>query len=311
MLQLNSDWQVNSRYREFVSLIIVVCIGFSLTQNFFDKGNYLVNLDKGYAQIYFMFAIPSIIFAIGLWLNRFYSWVYSFGVTSIPIGALVSQERISEFFSDLNNAKFQDSSLIWTITTVVPFVIILLSIVVLTMKQAVKFESNQIVERVSGVIGFLLSILLLWGEFLPWDRSIYKATSKQWTFQGSGNQLLVKECCYMTSYDLATSLKIILPIIFLAGLFLLQLIGFRLPTLMFSSGLVWCFQESLQFLTGLGIQDPLENTSWTSQQIETNGLSYLIEGMFGGYLFVFSFIGLIVTLLLPRVLTGRNFSDKH
>jgi hypothetical protein len=258
-----------------------------------------------------MYAVPSIIFAIGLWMNSFYPWIYSIGVTAIPIGALISQERISIYFTSLDEINFPDESSKWLLSAVAPFFIILISILVITIKQSVKFMGNQTVERISGIIGFLLSVLLLWGEFLPWVKSVYKATSTQWQFKGSGTQLLIEECCYMNSFELVDAIKIILPITFIALLFLSRVLGYGIPTLMFASGLVWCFQESIDFLTGLGIQSPLENTNWTSQEVETYGLSHLKEGMLGGYLFVFSLIGVVITLLIPRVYAGRNLSEKR
>jgi hypothetical protein len=307
MLNSETHWNIQEKYRESISLIIIFSLGYSLITNFFDKGNYFANIENSYSQIYFIFVVPAIIFAVGLWFNKFHTWIYSIGITSIPIGATISIERVSVYLGPNNHPD----ALKWALTTVFPFLLILFSLVVVTLKQKIESGSNFRIERVSAIIGFVLSILLLWGEFLPWVRTVYKSTSANWKFNGSGTQTLIEECCYMTSFPGVDLVKIILPILFLAILFLIRVLGYTVPNLMFSGSLVWCFQEGIDFLTGLGAQPSESNANWTVEDIATYGLSLETQGMFGGYLFVFAFLGVLVALLLPRVLTGRQLSENH
>jgi hypothetical protein len=250
-----------------------------------------------------MFALPALVFAIGIWLDTFKIWIYSIGVTSVPIGIAITVERFDVYFDATNRSS---ENLTWLLATFLPLVFIILGLVIIAAAQSIESIANEKSERISAVLGLLLSVLLLWGEFLPWIKTVSQATSNQWTFKGSGTQILINECCYLTSFGLVQSLKIIIPISFLGALFLIRVLGYGVPGLMFASGLVWCFQEGIDFLSGLGVQTDLTNTSWTQEDIDAYGLSQKIEGLFGGYLFIFSFVGILITLLIPRVLTGKR-----
>jgi hypothetical protein len=94
----------------------------------------------------------------------------------------------------------------------------------------------------------------------------------------------------------------------LSALFLISSLGFRISNIAFLPSLVWCVQESMDFLTSLGVQDP--QRVWTIKEIEENGLTYRVEGLFGGYLFISGVISLLILALVPRVMNGRTTSSE-
>jgi hypothetical protein len=160
-------------------------------------------------------------------------------------------------------------------------------------------------DRILGVVGLVLTLLMFWGQYLPWNRSIYSSTNSNWRFEGSGSQVYIRECCYLTEFSWAEGLIVSIPFFFLMLLFVLRVLGFKISNLAFLGLILWSIFEVVNLLEDIGLQDPVTDAGWSASDVSKNGLTYEIEIMFGGYLFMGALIGLVITLLLPRVLKGR------
>jgi hypothetical protein len=204
------------------------------------------------------------------------------------------------FFKDLSNT-------IWAICLILPFITLLSFSYLTNSHREFQIQPNTRNERLTSLFGLLLTILLLIGDFLPWDRDIYRAGGTTWRFKGSGTRVLIKDCCYLTANSFSSILTVLIPILGLAGFFLLRLLGIHILASASIVGIFWTFQESINFLSHLGAQKP--PSTWSQADIDANSLTATKVGLPGGYLFILATIAICVVLLLPRVLSGRNIKS--
>lgn len=294
-----NKWIISQNIRVLFSASIILPI---LTLSFFNIGlnKYLFSRleDQGVKE-YLIYAFLAVTFSYFLLKGTFRNWImfYGIGLSFIGLKHIVFNVYV---FSDLRLAT---SDYAYLVLSFLPIVAVIFATVLIWRIQDLEDAGNSRGERIIAALGIITTLVLMLAQVLPWARDISKATSDTWKFQGSGTKVLIKECCYISEFDLAQSLIVYLPLVGLGIVFAIATLGYRVPTPAFIPSLIWCVEESLFFLTSLGLQDPLE--IWTSQQIRENGLSILREGLFGGYLFVGTSVCFAILLLIPRVISGQ------
>jgi hypothetical protein len=294
-----NKWIISESIRLLLSASIILPI---LILSFFNVGlnrNLFARLQVQWIQEYLIYAVLAVAFSYFLLRGAFRNWVlfYGIGLSFIGLKHIVFNVYV---FSD---SQLITSDYAYLILMFLPIVSVITATVLIWRLQGLETSNNSRGERIIAAIGTIVTLVLMFAQFLPWARDISKATSNTWEFQGSGTKVLIKECCYASELDLAQNLTVYLPLVGLSLLFVIAALGYRVSGPAFIPSLIWCLEESLFFLTSIGLQDPLE--IWTSQQIRENGLSSLREGLFGGYLFVGTSVCFAILLLIPRVINGQ------
>jgi len=261
---------------------------------------FFANLQEQWVQEYLLFALLAFVFSYFLLIGPFRTWIFFYGIGLIFIG-LSHIVLYLEIFTAISKPYASDY-VHFTLYSL-PVASLIISTVLIWRQQEIQTFTNSLRERVFAALGLLIALTLMVAEFFPWVKDTSKAVSQSWEFEGSGTNTLIKECCYVSDFEFELAMVIYLPLVGLAVLFLISSLGFRITAQAFMPSLIWCVQESLDFLTSLGVQDPLE--IWTSQQIRESGLSRLREGLFGGYLFVGTSVCFAILLLIPRVINGQ------
>jgi hypothetical protein len=303
MSNLLIDWTVFKYLRE---LCVFAIVAPSLVLSTFNLGEWkylLASIEDPVIQQYLIFVLFAFAFSYYLLKNLYRSWLlfYGLGLSFIGFAQVLSliyswEERLRE--GGINYIYLS----LWTL----PVLGVSAATALIWRQQDLQIPMNSKTDRLISMSGLLLTIVLMFAEFLPWVRDIYKATSSTWEFKGSGSKTLIQECCYLTEYGLNISLQIYLPLVGLGLLFLISILGFQVPNISFLPSLGWCIQESIDFFTSLGVQEPID--TWSEKEVIDNGLTHSTEGLFGGYLFVSCVLALISILLIPRVLNGRTTS---
>lgn len=294
-----NKWIISESLRLLLSALIILPI---VILSFFNIGlnRYLFSrLEDQWIQEYLIYAFLAVAFSYFLSKGLYRKWLmfYGIGLSFIGMKHVVFNVYV---FSD---ASLFTSDYVYLLLTFLPIVSVITTTVLIWHQQGLETSSNSRSERIIAAFGAIITLVLMLAEFLPWVREISKSTSDTWEFQGSGTNVLIKECCYVSELDLAQTLIIYLPLVGLGVLFVIATLGYRVSGLAFIPSLIWCIQESLDFLTSLGLQNPLE--IWTNQEIREYGLSNLKEGLFGGYLFVGASVCFAILLLVPRVINGQ------
>jgi hypothetical protein len=299
------EWNIRKNIREGFSILLFVVLLYSLTNIPGDSASFVEQLTNRQTQSQFLFTIFSFIFCLSLISKRFKIWIFWLGISVLPVGIGLILGRLDALLLNLDSANSPEYTT-WFLAGLVSVILIVFINVMMFVKQSITFQSNSPAERASAVLGVLFASLMLLGEYLPWSRSIYTSTNANWTFKGSGTQRYVEECCYMSDYSFLYASGIVLPIVGLFVFFIFRILGYQVPNLTFISILAWGILSGIRYLGDTGIQDPTSVSNWTAEQISSNGLTYKIEAMLGGYLFIFSLLGVAITLLVPRVIYGRN-----
>ena len=300
----SSEWQLRKSYREYLALAIVLSIGYVAFKDPLLGGSIVTNLNYRTPQIFVIFSISALIFAYGVTKNEFKEWTFWAGVSASPTGIVLAISRVGkviEYAGDSLQDKFINSAVLCIFSVVA----IVVALTYFFIKQAIRIGNNTMLDRILSVVGLVFTLLMFWGQYLPWNRSIYSATNTNWKFEGSGSQVYIKECCYLTEFGWTEGLMAAIPLLFLLLLFVLRVFGFKISNLGILGLILWGVFEVVNLLEDIGFQDPVNDAGWSASDVSTNGLTYEIEIMFGGYLFMGALIGLVITLLLPRVLKGR------
>jgi len=300
-----AEWQLRKSIREYLAIAIVLSIGYTALNDPYIGAGLLSNLGSRNVQYLLIFSVSAFLFSYGLLNKEFKEWTFWAGVSGIPVGLGLAVSRVGRVIEN-TDSSLEDKILNWAILGIFPVVVILVMLGFLYLKQSISIGNNSILDRALGVVGLVLTLIMFWGQYLPWNRQIYSATNSNWQFTGSGSQVYIRECCYLIDYGWTDGLKIVIPLISLLALFVLKVLGFKISNLGFLGLILWGGFEIVNLLDEIGFQDPVKDAGWTSSEVSSNGLTFEIELMFGGYLFMGAFIGLVITLLLPRVLNGRE-----
>lgn len=301
-----SEWTIYRYPRQSLALLIVLPTLVLSVFKIGDWDNLFARLDDQFVQEYLIFAGLAFVFSYFLIKNLYRSWLLFYGITTSLIGVSHLLYFI-KFWEE--NTKQGGTDYFYAALLFSPLLALALATLLIWRQQDLNIPVNSRSDRLLAVAGLLISVILMIAEFLPWVRQISRATSDTWKFNGSGTKNLIEECCYVTDFGLNSSLQIYLPLIGLSALFLISSLGYQISNIAFLPSIFWCVQEGLDFLTSLGIQDPL--SVWTKKEIEENGLTYRVEGLFGGYLFIAGVISLLILVLVPRVLSGRIPANQN
>lgn len=300
-----SEWQIKKSIREYFAIAILLSIGYTAFNDPVIGSELFSNLTSRSVQFLLMFSFSAILFGYGLVKTEFKEWTFWVGVSGIPAGLGLAVSRIGRVIEN-TDTSLEGELINWAILGVFPVAAVIGVVAFLFVKQSVVIGNNSMLDRILGVVGLVFTLVMFWGQYLPWNRNIYSATNSNWNFKGSGSQVYIKECCYLTDFGWTEGLKVAIPLLSLTALFVIRILGFKISNLGFLGLILWGIIEVLNLLDDIGFQDPVRDAGWTSSEVSANGLTYEIEMMFGGYLFMSAFIGLAITLLLPRVLKGRE-----
>ena len=295
------EWTIYKSTRETFAILICFPLVITLFVKIGDWDYLFARIGDPFVQQYFLFVILLLVYVYYLLKKLYRDWLlfYGLGLSTLGIAQILYFFRYPE--ENLANGNID---YFYALLLFIPCIILMISLVVIIKQQDFATIKNSSVERIISMIGLIITFVLMFAEFLPWERNILKATSETWKFNGSGTNTLIEECCYVTEYGINGSLQIYIPLIGLGFLFLSSTLGYRISTFSFVPNVVWCVQESIDFLTNLGVQDPLD--TWTKAEVDANGLSRTSEGIFGGYLFVIATFLLLLIMLIPRVLSGKK-----
>lgn len=297
----NPDWTI---YRSNRIAVIIPSIISVLVVNLVKIGEFnrlFTRLNEGYFQEYFVFLALSVIFYFFFTRQQFNNWLLFYGISLSTIGVahftIISSIWIFDSFENL-------TTFVYGILLLIPCITPLVLTFAIWRWQKFDLVQNTRLDRIVGTSGILLSLVLMIAEFFPWITEIYDSTSRDWKFKGSGTGYYVRNCCYISDVGIASTIYIYAPLIGLAFLWLIAALGYKLNFISFIPSIVWCLQETIDFVTSLGNQEP--STVWTYEQVEKYGLSLRVEGLVGGYLFILGFIFQIIILMIPRVIEGPS-----
>ena len=309
-MTIDSEWKLSTRYREVLASLILIPVGYTFLKDPFLSGTILSNLKTNTGQIFMQFLISASLFGYGILQDKPKEWIFWAGVSGIPTGVVLVIDRVTWI------AQYADVSLdgeylqLVAASGVVPVISLAGTVLYLFLSRDVQLESNRLVERFSAIAGLIFTLMMLWGQYLPWERRVFSSTNSNWKFKGSGSQLLIEECCYLTGSGWNEGLLKVIPLVFLLAFLLLRVLGYHFSNLGFLGLLLWGIFETVGVVDGTGLQDP-KLAGWSEAEISSYGLRYEIEIAFGGYLFAFAFVGLILILLLPRAIQGRTTNSSH